>query len=75
MIYILLIVFKILYIIGVLKCKGLRGMAYVISLQGPMASGKTAFASFFLFDIDKWLTFSGRAIYRYEVTIHFLLLF
>lgn len=44
MIYILLIVFKNLYIIGVLKCKGMRGMAYVISLQGPMASGKTTLA-------------------------------
>lgn len=44
MIYILLMVFKILYIIGVLKCKGLRGMGYVISLQGPMASGKTTLA-------------------------------
>ncbi len=37
-------VFKILYIIGVLKCKGMRGVAYVISLQGPMASGKTTLA-------------------------------
>lgn len=37
-------VFKLLYIIGVLKCKGMRGMAYVISLQGPMASGKTTLA-------------------------------
>lgn len=37
-------VFKFLYIIGVLKCKGMRGMAYVISLQGPMASGKTTLA-------------------------------
>ncbi|PEL84284.1 ATP-binding protein [Bacillus wiedmannii] len=44
MIYILFIVFKILYIIGVLKCKGMRGMAYVISLQGSMASGKTTLA-------------------------------
>lgn len=44
MIYILLIVLKILYIIDVLKCKGMRGMAYVISLQGPMASGKTTLA-------------------------------
>lgn len=44
MIYILLIVFKILYIISVLKCKGMRGMAYIISLQGPMASGKTTLA-------------------------------
>lgn len=34
-------VFKILYIIDILKCKGMRGMAYVISLQGSMASGKT----------------------------------
>lgn len=37
-------VFKILYIIGVLKCKGMRVVAYVISLQGPMASGKTTLA-------------------------------
>ena len=37
-------VLKILYIINVLKCKGMRGMAYVISLQGPMASGKTTLA-------------------------------
>ncbi len=37
-------VFKILYIIGVLKCKGMRGVTYVISLQGPMASGKTTLA-------------------------------
>ncbi len=37
-------VFKILYIIGVLKCKGMIGVAYVISLQGPMASGKTTLA-------------------------------
>lgn len=37
-------VFKILYIIGVLKSKGMRGVAYVISLQGPMASGKTTLA-------------------------------
>lgn len=37
-------VFKFLYIIDVLKCKGMRGMAYVISLQGPMASGKTTLA-------------------------------
>lgn len=44
MIYILLIVFKILYIIDILKCKGMRGMAYVISLQGLMASGKTTLA-------------------------------
>lgn len=44
MIYILLIVFKILYIIDILKCKGMRGMAYVISLQGSMASGKTTLA-------------------------------
>ena len=44
MIYILLIVFKILYIIVLLKRKGMRGMAYVISLQGPMASGKTTLA-------------------------------
>lgn len=44
MIYILLMVFKILYIIDVLKRKGMRGMAYVISLQGPMASGKTTLA-------------------------------
>ena len=44
MIYIMLRVFKILYIIGVLKCKGMRGVAYVISLQGPMASGKTTLA-------------------------------
>lgn len=44
MIYISLIVFKILYIIYVLKRKGMRGMAYVISLQGPMASGKTTLA-------------------------------
>lgn len=44
MIYILLIIFKILYIIVLLKRKGMRGMAYVISLQGPMASGKTTLA-------------------------------
>lgn len=44
MIYIMLRVFKILYIIGVLKSKGMRGVAYVISLQGPMASGKTTLA-------------------------------
>lgn len=44
MIYILLVVFKILYIIVLLKRKGMRGMAYVISLQGPMASGKTTLA-------------------------------
>lgn len=44
MIYILLMVFKILYIIDILKCKGMRGMAYVISLQGSMASGKTTLA-------------------------------
>lgn len=44
MIYILLIVFKIPHIIGILKCKGMNGMAYVISLQGPMASGKTTLA-------------------------------
>ncbi len=44
MIYILLIVFKILYIVVLLKRKGMRGMAYVISLQGPMASGKTTLA-------------------------------
>lgn len=44
MIYIMLRVLKILYIIGVLKCKGMRGMVYVISLQGPMASGKTTLA-------------------------------
>ena len=44
MIYIMLIVFKILYIIVLLKRKGMRGMAYVISLQGPMASGKTTLA-------------------------------
>lgn len=44
MIYIMLRVFKILYIIGVLKCKGMRGVTYVISLQGPMASGKTTLA-------------------------------
>lgn len=44
MIYILLIVFKIMYIIVLLKRKGMRGMAYVISLQGPMASGKTTLA-------------------------------
>ncbi len=44
MIYILLIVFNILYIIVLLKRKGMRGMAYVISLQGPMASGKTTLA-------------------------------
>ena len=44
MIYILLMVFKILYIIDILKCKGMRGMAYVISLQGLMASGKTTLA-------------------------------
>ena len=37
-------VLKILYIMNVLKCKGMRGMAYVISLQGPMASGKTTLA-------------------------------
>lgn len=37
-------VFKILYIIVLLKRKGMRGMAYVISLQGPMASGKTTLA-------------------------------
>lgn len=44
MIYILLIVFKILYIINILYGKGMSGMAYVISLQGPMASGKTTVA-------------------------------
>ncbi len=44
MIYISLIVFNILYIIVLLKRKGMRGMAYVISLQGPMASGKTTLA-------------------------------
>lgn len=33
-----------MYIISVLKCKGMRGMTYVISLQGPMASGKTTLA-------------------------------
>lgn len=44
MIYIMLRVFKILYIIGVLKCKGMRSVTYVISLQGPMASGKTTLA-------------------------------
>ena len=44
MIYILLIVFNILYIIVLLKREGMRGMAYVISLQGPMASGKTTLA-------------------------------
>lgn len=44
MIYILLIVFKILYIIVLLKRKGMIGMAYVNSLQGPMASGKTTLA-------------------------------
>ena len=44
MIYILLIVFNILYIIVLLKRQGMRGMAYVISLQGPMASGKTTLA-------------------------------
>lgn len=44
MIYIMLRVFKILYIVGVLKCKGMRGVTYVISLQGPMASGKTTLA-------------------------------
>ena len=44
MIYIMLIVFKILYIIVLLKRKGMSGMAYVISLQGPMASGKTTLA-------------------------------
>ena len=44
MIYILLIVFKILFIIHVLQYKGMRGMTYVISLQGPMASGKTTLA-------------------------------
>lgn len=44
MIYILLMVFKILYIIDVRKRKGMRGMAYVISLQGRMASGKTTLA-------------------------------
>lgn len=37
-------VFKILYIIGVLKCKGMRGVTYVISLQGPMVSGKPTLA-------------------------------
>lgn len=37
-------VLKIQYIIVLLKCKGMRGMAYVISLQGPMASGKTTLA-------------------------------
>lgn len=45
MIYILLVVFKILYIIVLLKRKGMIGMAYVISLQGPMASGKTTLAN------------------------------
>lgn len=40
----MLMVFKILYIIVLLKRKGMRGMAYVISLQGPMASGKTTLA-------------------------------
>lgn len=40
----MLIVFKILYITSVLKCKGMRGMTYIISLQGPMASGKTTLA-------------------------------
>lgn len=44
MIYILLMVFKIPHIIGILKCKGMNGMAYVISLQRPMASGKTTLA-------------------------------
>lgn len=44
MIYILLMVLKILYVMNVLKCKGMRGMVYVISLQGPMASGKTTLA-------------------------------
>lgn len=44
MIYILLIVFKILFIIYVIQYKGMRGMTYVISLQGPMASGKTTLA-------------------------------
>ncbi len=44
MIYISLVVFNILYIIVLLKRKGMRGMAYVISLQGPMASGKTTLA-------------------------------
>lgn len=44
MIYILLIVFKILFIIHVIQYKGMRGMTYVISLQGPMASGKTTLA-------------------------------
>lgn len=44
MIYILLMVLKILYIVDVLKCKGMRGMANVISLQGPMVSGKTTLA-------------------------------
>lgn len=44
MINILLMVLKIQYIIVLLKCKGMRGMAYVISLQGPMASGKTTLA-------------------------------
>ncbi len=40
----MLMVFKIVYIIVLLKRKGMRGMAYVISLQGPMASGKTTLA-------------------------------
>lgn len=44
MIYILLIVFKILFIIYVIQYKGMRGMTYVISLQGTMASGKTTLA-------------------------------
>ena len=44
MIYISLIVFNILYIIVLLKRKGMRAPAYVISLQGPMASGKTTLA-------------------------------
>lgn len=44
MIYIMLIVLKILYIISVIKCMGMRAMAYIISLQGPMASGKTTLA-------------------------------
>lgn len=46
MISILLIVFKILYIIKLVyyEGKGMRGMTYVISLQGPMASGKTTLA-------------------------------
>ncbi|AFU14223.1 ATP-binding protein [Bacillus thuringiensis MC28] len=33
-----------MYIINILYGKGMSGMAYVISLQGPMASGKTTVA-------------------------------